>query len=137
MPRKFSEIRPIRWGGTPVPRRVPSPGIASSTGSEGRPRGRPRTRASAPQNLRGARTSACGVETFSTPVRAKGQAFWFNGARHRRDAKGKKEIEMSSSSPASVLNLDLRLGKPPMLRVDAIDDAPRWAGAHRDELRAA
>src|SRR2546426_6800053 len=44
---------------------------------------------------------------------------------------------MSSSSPTSTLNVDVRPGKPPMLRVDATDDAPRWAAEHRDALRAA
>src|SRR5437773_3990284 len=44
---------------------------------------------------------------------------------------------MLSSSPTSTLNVDVRAGKPPMLRVDATDDAPRWAAEHRDALRAA
>src|SRR5918996_2495736 len=44
---------------------------------------------------------------------------------------------MSSSSPTSRLNVEVRPGKPPMLRVEATDDAPRWAAEHRDELRAA
>src|SRR5882672_2174072 len=44
---------------------------------------------------------------------------------------------MLSSSPTSLLNIDVRPGKPPMLRVDATDDAPRWAAEHRDALRAA
>ena len=44
---------------------------------------------------------------------------------------------MSSSSPTSTLHVDVRPGKPPMLRVDAIDDGPRWAAEHRDSLRAA
>src|SRR5947208_4857555 len=44
---------------------------------------------------------------------------------------------MSSSSPTLLLNVDVRPGKPPMLRVDAIDGAPRWAAEHRDALRAA
>src|SRR5947209_16591254 len=44
---------------------------------------------------------------------------------------------MSSSSPTSLLNVDVRPGKPPMLRIDATDDAPRWAAEHRDALRAA
>src|SRR6266511_1457958 len=44
---------------------------------------------------------------------------------------------MSSSSPTSTLNVDVQPGKPPMLRVDAPDDAPRWAAEHRDALRAA
>ena len=44
---------------------------------------------------------------------------------------------MSSSSPTSQLNVDVRPGKPAMLRVDAPDDAPRWAAEHRDALRAA
>src|SRR5213594_998299 len=42
---------------------------------------------------------------------------------------------MSSSSPTSTLNVDVQPGKPPMLRVDAPDDAPRWAAEHRDALR--
>ena len=44
---------------------------------------------------------------------------------------------MSSPSPTSMLNVDVRPGKPPTLRVDATDDAPRWAAEHRDALRAA
>src|SRR5881398_2430809 len=44
---------------------------------------------------------------------------------------------MSSSSPTSTLNVDVQPGKAPMLRVDAPDDAPRWAAEHRDALRAA
>src|SRR5438093_6492582 len=44
---------------------------------------------------------------------------------------------MSSSSPTSTLNVEMRPGKLPMLRVDAIDDGPRWAAEHRDALRAA
>src|SRR5258708_33590282 len=43
---------------------------------------------------------------------------------------------MLSSSPTS-LPVDVRPGKPPMLRVDATDDAPRWVAEHRDALRAA
>jgi alpha-ketoglutarate-dependent taurine dioxygenase len=43
---------------------------------------------------------------------------------------------MSSSSPTST-PVDVRPGKPPMLRVDAPDDMPRWAAEHRDALRAA
>ena len=44
---------------------------------------------------------------------------------------------MSSPTPTSTLNVDVQPGKPPMLRVDAPDDAPRWAAEHRDALRAA
>src|SRR5438093_2289731 len=44
---------------------------------------------------------------------------------------------MSSSSPTSTLNVAVQPGKPPMLRVEAPDDAPRWAAEHRDALRAA
>src|SRR6266699_3713103 len=44
---------------------------------------------------------------------------------------------MPSSSSTSPLNVDVRPGKPSMLRVDATDDAPRWAAEHRDALRAA
>jgi alpha-ketoglutarate-dependent taurine dioxygenase len=46
-------------------------------------------------------------------------------------------IEMSSSSPASVLDVDLQPGKPPMLLADASGDAGGWAAEHRDALRAA
>src|SRR5689334_13000704 len=42
---------------------------------------------------------------------------------------------MSSSSPTS-LPVDVRAGKLPMLRIDAPDDASRWAAEHRDALRA-
>ena len=44
---------------------------------------------------------------------------------------------MLSSSLTSPLNVDVRPGKPPMLRVDATGDAPRWAAEHRDALHAA
>ncbi|MER6999215.1 TauD/TfdA family dioxygenase [Streptomyces sp. NPDC000410] len=43
---------------------------------------------------------------------------------------------MSSSSPASQLDVELRPGKPPVLRVEATGEAPSWAAAHRDALRA-
>jgi alpha-ketoglutarate-dependent taurine dioxygenase len=43
---------------------------------------------------------------------------------------------MSSSPPASLLDVDVQPGKPPMLRVDADGDAPDWAAAHRGALRA-
>jgi Taurine catabolism dioxygenase TauD, TfdA family len=47
---------------------------------------------------------------------------------------------MSSSSPASVFDVDLRPGRPPVLRADAASDAPGWAAGwlagHRDSLRA-
>jgi alpha-ketoglutarate-dependent taurine dioxygenase len=43
---------------------------------------------------------------------------------------------MSSSSPAPVLDVDLQAGKPPMLRAETGGDAPTWAAAHRDALRA-
>src|SRR6266480_2552299 len=44
---------------------------------------------------------------------------------------------MSSSSPTSLLNVELQSGKPPMLRAEATGDAPRWAAEHRDALRTA
>src|SRR5438270_10007876 len=44
---------------------------------------------------------------------------------------------MSSSSPTSLLDVDLRPGKPPMLTIETTGDAPRWAAEHRDALRAA
>src|SRR2546425_12329377 len=44
---------------------------------------------------------------------------------------------MSASATSTLLNVDLRPGKPQMLRVEAPGDAPRWAAEHRDALRAA
>src|SRR3989442_6084296 len=43
----------------------------------------------------------------------------------------------SSPPPPSRLNVDLRPGNPPMLRVEATGDAPSRAAEHRDALRAA
>ena len=43
---------------------------------------------------------------------------------------------MSSSSPASLLDVDLQPGKPPMLRTEAAGDAPSWPAEHRDAVRA-
>jgi alpha-ketoglutarate-dependent taurine dioxygenase len=44
---------------------------------------------------------------------------------------------MSSSSPASLLDVDVQPGKPPVLRAEATGDAARWVAAHREALRAA
>jgi alpha-ketoglutarate-dependent taurine dioxygenase len=44
---------------------------------------------------------------------------------------------MSSSSPGSLIDVDLQAGRPPMLRADTTGDAPSWAAEHRDALRAA
>ena len=44
---------------------------------------------------------------------------------------------MSSSSPTLVLDVDVRPGKPPLLRVEAPGDAQGWAAEHRDALRVA
>jgi alpha-ketoglutarate-dependent taurine dioxygenase len=43
---------------------------------------------------------------------------------------------MSSSSAASLLDVDLRPGRPPMLRAEPAGDAPGWAAKRRDALRA-
>jgi alpha-ketoglutarate-dependent taurine dioxygenase len=43
---------------------------------------------------------------------------------------------MSSSSAASLLDVDLRPGKPPMLRTEPTGDAPGWVAERRDALRA-
>ncbi|WP_340688001.1 TauD/TfdA family dioxygenase [Amycolatopsis coloradensis] len=43
---------------------------------------------------------------------------------------------MSSSSRASQLDVDLRPGTPPILRIDANGDALSWAAEHSDALRA-
>ncbi len=42
---------------------------------------------------------------------------------------------MTHSSPTSLLNVDLRPGKPPVLRAEVTGDAARWAAEHRDALR--
>ncbi|MDQ3763729.1 MAG: TauD/TfdA family dioxygenase [Actinomycetota bacterium] len=42
---------------------------------------------------------------------------------------------MPSSFPASLLDVQLQPGKPPMLWVETIDDAPSWAAEHSDALR--
>src|SRR6266705_2822948 len=41
---------------------------------------------------------------------------------------------MSTPSPTSLLRVDPRPGKPPMLQAEAAGDAPRWAADHRDAL---
>jgi alpha-ketoglutarate-dependent taurine dioxygenase len=51
-------------------------------------------------------------------------------------SSGCKEIEMSSSSPSLLLDVDLQPGKPPMLRAEATGDPARWVAGHRDALRA-
>jgi alpha-ketoglutarate-dependent taurine dioxygenase len=43
---------------------------------------------------------------------------------------------MSSSPQASLLDVELQPGKPAILRAEATGDAPGWAAAHRDALRA-
>ncbi|MFJ5531820.1 TauD/TfdA family dioxygenase [Streptomyces sp. NPDC093261] len=43
---------------------------------------------------------------------------------------------MSSSSPASLLEVELLPDKPPVLHVEASGDAAGWAAEHRDALRA-
>jgi alpha-ketoglutarate-dependent taurine dioxygenase len=45
-------------------------------------------------------------------------------------------MEMSSSFPAPLLEVDLKPGGPPILRAEAVGDAPSWAARHRDALRA-
>jgi alpha-ketoglutarate-dependent taurine dioxygenase len=42
---------------------------------------------------------------------------------------------MTSPSPTSLLNVDLRPGKPPLLQVEVTDDAARWAAEQRNALR--
>ena len=48
----------------------------------------------------------------------------------------RKDIKMSSSSPASLLDVDLQPGKPAVLRVSAAGDALGWVAEHREALRA-
>jgi alpha-ketoglutarate-dependent taurine dioxygenase len=49
----------------------------------------------------------------------------------------RKEIEMSSSSRAFLLDVDLRPGKPPILQVEAAGDSLNWVSEHREALREA
>ena len=42
---------------------------------------------------------------------------------------------MTSSSLTSLLNVELRPGKPPLLQVEVRDDAARWAAEQRNALR--
>ena len=47
-----------------------------------------------------------------------------------------KGTEMSSSSPlASLLDVELQTGKPPILRAETTGDAASWAAEHKDALR--
>jgi alpha-ketoglutarate-dependent taurine dioxygenase len=43
---------------------------------------------------------------------------------------------MSTSSPASLIDVDLHSGRPPLLRATPSGDAPSWAAEHREALRA-
>ena len=43
---------------------------------------------------------------------------------------------MSSSPLASLLDIELQPGKPPILRAEATGDPSGWAAEHRDALRA-
>lgn len=47
-----------------------------------------------------------------------------------------KEIDMLSSSTASLLDVDLQTGRPPVLRAEAAGDAASWVTEHRGALRA-
>jgi alpha-ketoglutarate-dependent taurine dioxygenase len=48
-----------------------------------------------------------------------------------------RKTEMTDSSLASFLDLDLPAGEPPVVRADSRSDAADWAAGHRDALRAA
>lgn len=43
---------------------------------------------------------------------------------------------MTQTSPTSNFNVNLRSGKPPVLRAEVAGDAARWVAEHRDALRA-
>jgi alpha-ketoglutarate-dependent taurine dioxygenase len=43
---------------------------------------------------------------------------------------------MTYAPPTPPIDVELRPGTPPILRVDAATEAPSWAAAHRDALRA-
>src|SRR5262245_55120516 len=44
---------------------------------------------------------------------------------------------MTPSSPAPLLDVDVRPGKPPLLNVELLGDPARWVAEHRQALRAA
>jgi alpha-ketoglutarate-dependent taurine dioxygenase len=48
-----------------------------------------------------------------------------------------KGPQMSSLPLASLLDMELQHGKPPIVRAEPTGDAPGWAAAHKDALRAA
>src|SRR5687768_11942300 len=48
-----------------------------------------------------------------------------------------EEIAMSSPNLAPPLDVELRPGRTPLLRVEPTADAPGWAAQHRDGLLAA
>src|SRR5437879_10203402 len=43
---------------------------------------------------------------------------------------------MTNLSSTSLLNVDVQRGKPPVLRVEAVGEAARWAADYRNALRA-
>jgi alpha-ketoglutarate-dependent taurine dioxygenase len=47
-----------------------------------------------------------------------------------------KGLDMSLSPPASLLDVELQAGRPPILRTETTGDAPGWAAQHKDALRA-
>jgi alpha-ketoglutarate-dependent taurine dioxygenase len=49
----------------------------------------------------------------------------------------RQEIDVPTSAPAPLLDLELRPGGPPLLSVVAAGDPGSWAARHRDALRAA
>jgi alpha-ketoglutarate-dependent taurine dioxygenase len=51
-------------------------------------------------------------------------------------SSNRKDFEMSSPSLTSLLDLEVRPDRPPVLRAGSIGDAPSWAAEHRDALRA-
>src|SRR5687767_9323210 len=60
-----------------------------------------------------------------------------SAAARARDHAGSGEVSPKPLRGEGGLDVDVQPGKPPMLRVDATGDAPRWAADHRDALGAA
>src|SRR5262249_19745404 len=56
--------------------------------------------------------------------------------QHKALSSAEREIEMSPSSPTSLVDVDVQPGKVPMLRVEPAGEAARWVAEHLDTLRA-
>src|SRR5262245_44873651 len=70
------------------------------------------------------------------PLRSRHVDRW-QGRAAAPNAERLRGIAMLFSFSSSLLELDLRSGKPPLLSVEIAVGASRWAADHRDALRSA